>query len=88
MHRIVKKIATAQTSHYHGKLQDVHFALCQMMQELHISIGKKVLKLFPASTDSLQLVLQEENVSGSSQFASVTTEKTMVCFLKKLLKTW
>ncbi|HCL04658.1 MAG TPA: hypothetical protein DHW64_01240, partial [Chitinophagaceae bacterium] len=63
-----KNITTAQTSYNSGKLQDAHFALLQMMQDLDITIGKEVLKLFPASMDSLQAVAKEETVSGSSQF--------------------
>jgi len=70
-----KNIATAQNSYSSGKLQDAHFALLQMMQDLDITIGKEVLKLFPTSLDTLTPVPKEENVSGSSQFTGVTIEK-------------
>lgn len=78
-----KNISTAQTSYSSGKLQDAHFALLQMMQDLDITIGKEVLKLFPSTLDSLQAIPKEENVSGSSQFAGVTIEKKYGLFSKK-----
>lgn len=78
-----KNITTAQTNYTAGKLQDAHFALLQMMQDLDITIGKEVLKLFPASLDSLTGIQKEETVSGSSQFTGVTIEKKYGLFTKK-----
>ncbi len=78
-----KNITTAQTNYNSGKLQDAHFALLQMMQDLDITIGKEVLKLFPPSMDSLPSVQKEETVSGSSQFTGVTIEKKYGLFAKK-----
>lgn len=78
-----KNITTAQNSYKAGELQDAHFALLQMMQDLDITIGKEVLKLFPANMDSLQAVPKEENVSGSNQFTGVTIEKKYGLYAKK-----
>lgn len=78
-----KNISSAQTSYNTGKLQDAHFALLQMMQDLDITIGKEVLKLFPASMDSLTSTQKEESVAGSSQFTGVTIEKQYGVLNKK-----
>lgn len=78
-----KNIATAQTNYTAGNLQDAHFALLQMMQDLDITIGKEVLKLFPASLDSLTAVGKTDNVYGSSLFTGVTIEKNYGQFAKK-----
>lgn len=78
-----KNITTVQNSYKAGELQDAHFALLQMMQDLDITIGKEVLKLFPASMDSLQAVPKEENVFGSNQLAGVTIEKKYGLYAKK-----
>lgn len=56
-----------------------------MMQDLDITIGKEVLKLFPTSLDTLTPIPKEENVSGSSQFTGVTIEKIMGILVKKQL---
>lgn len=68
-------LATAKTSYQAGKLQDTHFALQQIMQDLDITIGKEVLKLLPTSIDTLQSITREEQVNGSSNFAGVTIRK-------------
>jgi len=78
-----KHITTAQTSYTAGKLQDAHFALLQIMQELDITVGKELLKLLPAAMDSLQSVPKEETVSGNSQSTGVTIEKNYGLFTKK-----
>ncbi len=80
-----KNIVTAQTNYTSGNLQDAHFALLQMMQDLDITIGKEVLKLFPAALDSLPSVGKADNVYGSSQFTGVTIEKIMASLPKKLI---
>lgn len=63
---------TAKSSYQQGNLQDAHFALQQAMQELDIALGKEILKLFPASIDSLTSTDREGQVSGSHQLAGVT----------------
>lgn len=76
-------LATAKTSYQAGKLQDTHFALQQIMQDLDITIGKEVLKLLPASIDTMQSITREEQVNGSSSFAGVTIRKMYGTGVKK-----
>ena len=70
-----KNLATAQTSYAAGKLQDAHFALQQIMQDLDITLGKEIMKLFPATMDSLKAIANSDNVSGSSGFAGVNIQR-------------
>lgn len=70
-----KNISQAQTHYSTGKLQDAHFALQQMMQDLDITIGKEVVKLFPLRLDTLSAIPKQQEVVGSSQFTGVTIEK-------------
>lgn len=68
-------ISQAKNHYSTGKLQDAHFALQQMMQDLDITIGKEVLKLFPLQLDTLPVITKQQEVFGSSQFTGVTIEK-------------
>lgn len=71
-----KKNSSVAQSHYAtGKLQDAHFALQQMMQDLDITIGKEILKLFPAQLDTLSAIPKQQEVMSNSQFTGVTIEK-------------
>ena len=71
-----KDIATAKTSYKAGKLEDAHFALQQSLQELDITIGKEVIKLFPTKMDTLSAVTREDNVSGNVSFVGATIHRT------------
>ncbi len=77
-------ISQAQTHYTTGKLQDAHFALQQMMQDLDITIGKEVLKLFPLQLDTLSAINKQQEVFGNSQFTGVTIEKIMASPTRKL----
>ena len=79
-----KKNMTQAQSHYtSGKLQDAHFALQQMMQDLDITTGKEVLKLFPTVLDTLTALPKQQEVYGNSQFTGVTIEKNYGITQKK-----
>jgi hypothetical protein len=67
-----KQIATAQSSYAAGNLQETHFALQQMMQEIDLSIGKEILKLLPAKFDTLKVVQREDNVSANGMLGATT----------------
>ncbi len=69
-------IATAKTSYAAGKLEEAHFALQQMLQELDITIGKEVLKLLPAKLDALQQNAADDNVTGNVGFVGATIHRT------------
>jgi hypothetical protein len=70
-----KNISQVQSHYTTGKLQDAHFALQQMMQDLDITIGREVLKLFPLRLDTLSAIPKQEEVFGNTQFTGVTIEK-------------
>jgi len=78
-----KNVATAKTSYTAGNLQDAHFALQQMMQDLDITVGKEVLKLLPAKMDTLPGVAKEDNVSGNTGFIGATIHRTYGTGVKK-----
>jgi hypothetical protein len=69
-------ISTAKTSYTSGKLEDAHFALQQALQEIDITIGKEVLKLFPAKMDSLNANMKDDNVSGNSGYIGATIHRS------------
>jgi hypothetical protein len=69
-------VSTAKTSYSAGKLEDAHFALQQMLQDVEITIGKEVLKLLPAKMDTLNSVAQEDNVTGNISFVGATIHRT------------
>ncbi len=70
-----KAIATAKSSYNAGKLEDVHFALQQAMQEVDLTVGKEVLSLFPPKVDDLDIVQREDNVSSNVGFAGATIHR-------------
>lgn len=79
-----KNNMTQAKSHYTaGKLQDAHFALQQMMQDLDITTGREVLKLFPTVLDTLTALPKQQEVYGNSQFTGVTIEKNYGITQKK-----
>lgn len=67
-----KQITTAQTSYAAGNLQETHFALQQMMQEIDLSIGKEILKLLPVKFDTLKTVPSDDNVSANGMLGATT----------------
>jgi hypothetical protein len=67
-----KQITTAQSSYAAGNLQETHFALQQMMQEIDLSIGKEILKLLPAKFDTLKTAPREDNVSANGMLGATT----------------
>ncbi len=71
-----KDIATAKSSYKAGKLEDAHFALQQMLQELDITIGKEVIKLFPDKMDTLPANVKQDNVTGNVSFVGATIHRS------------
>jgi len=71
-----KDVATAKASYSAGKLEDAHFALQQMLQEIDITIGKEVIKLFPEKMDTLQANIKEDNVTGNVSFVGATIHRS------------
>ncbi|TDH29023.1 hypothetical protein EXU57_02815 [Segetibacter sp. 3557_3] len=69
-------IATAKTSYAAGKLEDTHFALQQMLQELDVTIGKEVLKLLPPKMDVLEQNTADDNVTGNVGFIGATIHRS------------
>ncbi len=67
-----KQITTAQTSYAAGNLQETHFALQQMMQEMDMTIGKEILKLLPAKLDTLKPMAKEDNVLANGMLGATT----------------
>lgn len=78
-----KYVATAKTSYTAGKLEDAHFALQQTLQDLDVTIGKEVIKLFPQKMDTLQANLKEDNVTGNISFVGATIHRTYGLGTKK-----
>ena len=69
-------VATAKTSYSSGKLEDAHFALQQMLQDVEITIGKEVIKLLPQKMDTLQADAKQDNVTGNIGFVGATIHRT------------
>ncbi|WP_018616803.1 hypothetical protein [Segetibacter koreensis] len=71
-----QEVATAKSSYKSGKLEDAHFALQQTLQALDITIGKEVLKLFPAKMDTLPVNIKDDNVAGNVSFVGATIHRS------------
>lgn len=71
----VANVSTAKSAYSTGKLEDAHFALQQMLQEIDITIGREVLKLLPATMATLPSVASEDNVSGNIGFLGATIHR-------------
>jgi hypothetical protein len=69
-------VATAKTAYSTGKLEDTHFALQQMLQEIDVTIGREVLKLLPQQMSGLNVVSSEDNVSGNIGFVGATIHRS------------
>jgi len=69
-------VATAKTSYTAGKLEDAHFALQQMLQEIDIIIGQEVLKLLPQNLDTMKVNTKDDNVSGNIGFVGATIHRS------------
>lgn len=69
-------LATAKTSYSTGKLEDAHFALQQMLQEIDIIIGQEVLKLLPQNLDTMKVNTKDDNVSGNIGFVGATIHRS------------
>ncbi|MCW3109376.1 MAG: hypothetical protein JWQ09_3882 [Segetibacter sp.] len=78
-----KDVATAKTSYNAGKLEDAHFALQQTLQQLDITIGKEVIKLFPEKMDTLKANTKEDNVTGNVSFVGATIHRSYGAGAKK-----
>lgn len=68
-------VSTAKKSYAGGKLEDTHFALQQMLQEIDITIGKEVLKLLPTKMDTMNAQVKEDNVTGNIGFIGATIHR-------------
>lgn len=79
----IKNVATAKSSYAGGKLEDAHFALQQMLQEIDLTIGREVLKLLPAKMDNLPAVTKEDNVTGNIGFIGATIHRNYGSETKK-----
>ncbi len=71
-----KSTASAKTAYQAKNLEETHFALQQMIQDLDILIGQEVLKLFPANLDSLKSLAQEDHIGGNVSFVGATIHRT------------
>ncbi len=69
-------VATAKSAYSAGKLEDAHFALQQMLQELDITIGKEVIKLLPATFNKLNVIEKDDNVTGNVGFIGSTIHRS------------
>ncbi|MCW3114515.1 MAG: hypothetical protein JWR18_2911 [Segetibacter sp.] len=78
-----KDVANAKTSYKAGKLEEAHFALQQTLQQLDITIGKEVIKLFPEKMDTLKANLKEDNVTANVTFVGATIHRTYGLGAKK-----
>lgn len=68
-------ITNARTNYATGKLGEAHFNLQQAMQELDIIVGKEVLKILPASMDTLASNPKSDNVSSAAGFIGTTIHR-------------
>lgn len=68
-------LAKAKSSYSSGKLEDARFAMQQMLMELDKKAGKELLKVFPAQLGNLAANTSVDEVSGSSSFTGVVTER-------------
>jgi hypothetical protein len=71
-----KQVATAKSSYNSGKLEETHFALQTMLQELDVTIGKEVIKLLPAKMDTMKLNLKEDRVAANIGYLGTTTHRS------------
>ena len=78
-----KDVAAAKTSYNAGKLEDAHFALQQTLVQMDITIGKEVIKLFPAKMDTLAANIKEDNVTGNVTFVGATIHRSYGSGAKK-----
>lgn len=69
-------VSTAKTSYKAGKLEDAHFALQQMLNEIDVVIGKEVMKLLPQKMDTLKANSKDDNVSANIGFIGATIHRT------------
>ena len=69
------EMASAKSAYKSGNLEDTHFALQQMLQELDITIGKEVLKMLPQKMDTLNANTQNDRVSGNIGFVGATIQR-------------
>lgn len=76
-------ITTAKNAYSQGKLEEAHFALQQAMQQIDMIIGKEVLKLLPATMDTLSVNTKEDNVSSNVGFVGATIHRSYGMFNKK-----
>ncbi len=76
-------VSTAKTSYSAGKLEDAHFALQQMLQDVEVTIGKEVIKLLPAKMDTLETDAREDRVTGNVSFVGATIHRTYGKFDKR-----
>lgn len=79
-----QNINTAKTNYSTGNLQETHFALLQIMQDIDITLGKEIMKLFPTTLDTLKIIANQDNVSGvSGGFAGVSVQRNYGTDTKK-----
>jgi hypothetical protein len=69
-------VSTAKTAYQAGKLEEAHFALQQMLQDIDVTIGKEVLKLLPVKLDTLASNEKDDNVSGNVSFIGATIHRS------------
>lgn len=68
-------LSKAKSSYSSGKLEDARFAMQQMLMELDKKAGKELLKIFPSQLGDLTANASADQVSGSSSFTGVVTER-------------
>lgn len=69
-------LSTAKSAYSSGKLEDARFAMQQMMMELDKQSGRELLKIFPGKLESLSVNAGADEVSGSSSFTGVITQRS------------
>jgi len=69
-------ITTAKTSYAAGKLEDAHFALQQVLQEIDITIGNEVIKLLPLKLDTLNANSKDDRVTGNVGFVGASIHRS------------
>jgi len=66
-----KELAVARTAYTSGKLDDSRTAMQQMLYDLDMIMGKKVLKLLPLKMQEKTAVTKLDNVASASGFIGV-----------------
>ncbi|WP_315816920.1 hypothetical protein [Paraflavitalea speifideaquila] len=67
---------TARNLYKTGKLEESHYSMLQMMQQLEREIAEQILKMLPTKLDSLNVVTEADEITGNTGFAGSSTSRT------------